>query len=41
MYRVVIEYANDASVRNFPGIGSIVSLLFGARIINWYASQFR
>jgi leader peptidase (prepilin peptidase)/N-methyltransferase len=25
----------------FLGIGSIVSLLFGARIIAWYASQFR
>jgi leader peptidase (prepilin peptidase)/N-methyltransferase len=25
----------------FLGIGSIVSLLFGARIISWYASQFR
>ncbi len=25
----------------FLGIGSIVSLLFGARIITWYASQFR
>jgi leader peptidase (prepilin peptidase)/N-methyltransferase len=25
----------------FLGIGSIVSLLFGAQIINWYASQFR
>jgi len=25
----------------FLGIGSIVSLLFGSRIIVWYASQFR
>src|ERR1051325_10243115 len=25
----------------FLGIGSLVSLLFGAQIINWYASQFR
>jgi leader peptidase (prepilin peptidase)/N-methyltransferase len=25
----------------FLGIGSIVSLLFGTRIIDWYASQFR
>jgi leader peptidase (prepilin peptidase)/N-methyltransferase len=25
----------------FLGIGSIVSLLFGTRIIQWYASQFR
>lgn len=25
----------------FLGIGSVVSLLFGARIIAWYASQFR
>jgi leader peptidase (prepilin peptidase)/N-methyltransferase len=25
----------------FLGIGSIVSLLFGSRIINWYASMFR
>ena len=25
----------------FLGIGSLVSLLFGARIITWYASQFR
>lgn len=25
----------------FLGIGSIVSLLFGSRIITWYASQFR
>jgi len=24
----------------FLGIGSIVSLLFGTRIIDWYASQF-
>jgi prepilin signal peptidase PulO-like enzyme (type II secretory pathway) len=25
----------------FLGIGSIVSLLFGSRIITWYASLFR
>jgi leader peptidase (prepilin peptidase)/N-methyltransferase len=25
----------------FLGIGSIVSLLVGSRIITWYASQFR